>query len=129
MNTFASLTNDKCIVGSCKHYGLYIQTVFLVEVALTRTLEVKICDFLEHFAGISSAGSRFLINVLYHLASRYLVDAETQSYFGSHFQILGSIFREEVRIQFVCFQMCFIALYTFLLLVSELLYYAARSMF
>lgn len=39
------LRNDECIVGSCKHYSLYIQTVFLVEVALTRTLEVKIFDF------------------------------------------------------------------------------------
>ena len=45
MNIFDSLTNDECIVGSCKHYWLYIQTVFLVEVALTRTLEVKILNF------------------------------------------------------------------------------------
>lgn len=45
MNIFASLTNDECIVGSCKHNWLYIQTVFLVEVALTRTLEVKILNF------------------------------------------------------------------------------------
>lgn len=45
--------------------------MFLVEVALTRTLEVKIRNFLEHFAGISSAGSGFLMNVLYHLSDKW----------------------------------------------------------
>lgn len=46
--------------------------MFLVEVALTRTLEVEIC-FLEHFAGISSAGSGFFINVLYHLSDNWWI--------------------------------------------------------
>lgn len=46
------------------------------------------------------------------------------------FQILGSIFRKELHIQSACmFQVCFIALRTFLLSISELLYYVAHLMF